>query len=84
MNAGFEDCTLLSSILDEYGDDFATALHEYSERRWENAYTICDLAMYNYTEVNILLTTNVETIYWVIKHCQNKTLLDFLLRNLLY
>lgn len=55
MNAGFEDCTLLSSIFDECGNDFATALHEYSERRWENAYTICDLAMYNYTEVTSIV-----------------------------
>lgn len=51
MNAGFEDCTLLSQILDKYDDDFTVALAEFSETRWENAHTICDLAMYNYIEV---------------------------------
>lgn len=51
MNAGFEDCTLLSQILDKNGDDFKATLAEFSETRWENAHTICDLAMYNYVEV---------------------------------
>lgn len=51
MNAGFEDCSLLSQILDKYDDDFKAALAEFSETRWENAHTICDLAMYNYIEV---------------------------------
>ncbi|KAJ6641160.1 Kynurenine 3-monooxygenase [Pseudolycoriella hygida] len=56
MNAGFEDCTLLSQILDKYGDDFKAALSEFSETRWENAHTICDLAMYNYIEMRDLVT----------------------------
>lgn len=51
MNAGFEDCTLLSQILDKYDDDFKAALAEFSETRWHDAHTICDLAMYNYIEV---------------------------------
>ena len=55
MNAGFEDCSLLSSILDQYGDDFGTVLSTFSESRWENAHTICDLAMYNYIEVRRLI-----------------------------
>lgn len=52
MNAGFEDCTLLSSIIDKYGANFTAILTEFSERRCENGHAICDLAMYNYLEVN--------------------------------
>lgn len=52
MNAGFEDCTILSEILNRNRNNFHLALKEFSETRWENAHAICDLAMYNYTEVN--------------------------------
>lgn len=51
MNAGFEDCLLLSQIVDRHGDDFAAILNEFSDERWDNAHAVCDLAMYNYTEV---------------------------------
>ncbi|KAG4067638.1 hypothetical protein HA402_005410 [Bradysia odoriphaga] len=63
MNAGFEDCTLLSQILDKNGDDFKATLAEFSETRWENAHTICDLAMYNYVEVR----KNYEKFIWNVK-----------------
>lgn len=59
MNAGFEDCTLLTQILDKHDDNFKAALLEFSETRWENAHAICDLAMYNYIEV---LNTNVTRL----------------------
>lgn len=52
MNAGFEDVSLLTSILKENGTDFDLALKRFTELRWENAHTICDLAMYNYIEVD--------------------------------
>lgn len=51
MNAGFEDCTILSELLNKHHDDFNAALNEFSETRWANAHAIADLAMYNYTEV---------------------------------
>lgn len=51
MNAGFEDCTLLSEFLDQYHNHFHMALKEFSESRWQDAQAICDLAMYNYVEV---------------------------------
>lgn len=51
MNAGFEDCTILSSLLTKHNNDFHRALKEFSDTRWENAHAICDLAMYNYIEV---------------------------------
>lgn len=51
MNAGFEDVSLLSSILKEHEYDFGQALKQFTEMRWENAHAICDMAMYNYIEV---------------------------------
>lgn len=54
MNAGFEDCFLLSQLLDRHHNHFHIALKEFSDTRWENAHAICDLAMYNYIEVFIL------------------------------
>lgn len=51
MNAGFEDCSILSSILDKHHNRFHVALKEFSDTRWQDAQAICDLAMYNYIEV---------------------------------
>lgn len=51
MNAGFEDCTILSQILDRHHNRFHVALKEFSDTRWQDAQAICDLAMYNYIEV---------------------------------
>lgn len=55
MNAGFEDVSLLSSILKEHENDFGQALKQFTEMRWENAHAICDMAMYNYIEVCLFL-----------------------------
>lgn len=52
MNAGFEDCTILSRILDQHHNHFHVALKEFSDSRWQDAQAICDLAMYNYVEVS--------------------------------
>lgn len=51
MNAGFEDCSILSELLSKHRQDFNAALNEFSATRWEDAHAISDLAMYNYTEV---------------------------------
>lgn len=55
MNAGFEDCTVFCRILDENKHNWELALPEYSARRWEDAHSICDLAMYNYLEMRDLV-----------------------------
>lgn len=57
MNAGFEDCTILSTILNKPGMTFDRALKEFSDTRWENAHAICDLAMYNNIEMRDLVRT---------------------------
>lgn len=66
MNAGFEDCTLLSQILDKHDDDFKAALMEFSDTRWENAHTICDLAMYNYIEVQTIVNKIKTLLHWYV------------------
>nr|XP_040219701.2 kynurenine 3-monooxygenase [Anopheles coluzzii] len=56
MNAGFEDCSVLTELFNQYGTDLARILPEFSEKRWEDAHAICDLAMYNYIEMRDLVT----------------------------
>lgn len=55
MNAGFEDCTVLSQIMNQPNMNVASILNEFSKVRWEDAHSICDLAMYNYTEMRDLV-----------------------------
>lgn len=57
MNAGFEDCSVLTELFNKYGNDVERILSEFSETRWEDAHSICDLAMYNYVEMRDLVTT---------------------------
>lgn len=62
MNAGFEDCTILTELFNEYGSDLDSILQEFSERRWENTHAIADLAMYNYVEMRDLVNKKCE--FW--------------------
>ncbi|KAK0419053.1 hypothetical protein QR680_013925 [Steinernema hermaphroditum] len=55
MNCGFEDCLVLSEILDQCKDDVALTLKTYSTQRCRDARTIIDLAMYNYQELKDLV-----------------------------
>ncbi|XP_001970577.3 kynurenine 3-monooxygenase [Drosophila erecta] len=53
MNAGMEDVTLLTDILaKQLPLDQTLAL--FTESRWQDAFAICDLAMYNYVEMRDL------------------------------
>lgn len=60
MNAGFEDCTILTQLFNEHGSDLNKILSEFSEIRWENAHAISDLAMYNYIEMRDLVNKKCE------------------------
>uniref|UniRef100_A0A0N5B8E4 Kynurenine 3-monooxygenase n=1 Tax=Strongyloides papillosus TaxID=174720 RepID=A0A0N5B8E4_STREA len=55
MNCGFEDCLVLSKILNEFEDNIPKALAEYSKTRVKDCHTINDLAMYNYNELKDLV-----------------------------
>ncbi|KAG5678634.1 hypothetical protein PVAND_008290 [Polypedilum vanderplanki] len=55
MNAGFEDCSILTELFNKYGSDLEKILTEFSETRWIDAHAVCDLAMYNYIEMRDLV-----------------------------
>ncbi|KAJ3665009.1 hypothetical protein Zmor_000530 [Zophobas morio] len=56
MNAGFEDCFILDDILYANKNDIGSSVEEFSKKRTEDAFAICDLAMYNYVEMRDLVT----------------------------
>ena len=51
MNCGFEDCLIFMELLERNGFNFSVASKEYSASRCGDTHAICDLAMYNYTEM---------------------------------
>jgi kynurenine 3-monooxygenase len=51
MNAGFEDCTILSALINEYKDDWATILKMYEEKRKPNGDAVAQLALLNFVEM---------------------------------
>ncbi len=51
MNAGFEDCTVLSALMDKYGNDWATILKQYDDMRKPNGDAVLDLALMNFIEM---------------------------------
>ncbi|KAF6207704.1 hypothetical protein GE061_016152 [Apolygus lucorum] len=55
MNAGFEDCSILDDLLHNHKYSTAEALEAFSRSRNPDAEAICDLAMYNYTEMRDLV-----------------------------
>jgi kynurenine 3-monooxygenase len=51
MNAGFEDCSVLSSLMDKHGDDWATILKTYYGKRKPNGDAVAQLALLNFVEM---------------------------------
>ncbi len=51
MNAGFEDCTILSSLIDKHGSDWDTILKQYEVKRKVNGDAVAKLALTNFTEM---------------------------------
>ena len=51
MNAAFEDVSVLSSLIDKHGTDWATVLAEFQAARKPNADAIADMALENYLEM---------------------------------
>ena len=52
MNAGFEDITALSDLLDEFPDDVETVFEKYQEIRKPNADAIAELSYRNFIEMS--------------------------------
>jgi kynurenine 3-monooxygenase len=55
MNCGFEDCSVLSELMDEHGDDWKTILPLFEALRKPNAEAIADLALNNFIEMRDLV-----------------------------
>ncbi len=51
MNAGFEDCTVLSGLMDKLGDDWGAILDKYADKRRPNGNAVANLALMNFTEM---------------------------------
>ncbi|MFN6379643.1 MAG: FAD-dependent oxidoreductase [Flavobacteriales bacterium] len=51
MNAGFEDCTVLSQLMDEFGSDWTGMFKEYTRLRKPAGDAILQLALRNYIEM---------------------------------
>jgi kynurenine 3-monooxygenase len=51
MNAGFEDCTVLNRLIDQYGDNWETILNEYQRLRKPNGDAVLELALMNFIEM---------------------------------
>jgi kynurenine 3-monooxygenase len=51
MNAGFEDCSILASLMDKHGDEWATILNEYDNSRKPNGDAVAELALNNFIEM---------------------------------
>lgn len=58
MNAGFEDLTVLDKILRNFPDR-SEAFAAYSKARCPDAYSICNLALYNYWEMSTAMTSRL-------------------------
>lgn len=51
MNCGFEDCSVLNSLIDKHEADWTAILHEYQQLRKPDADAIADLAINNFIEM---------------------------------
>lgn len=51
MNAGFEDCTILSDLIEKFGDDWQAILSEYERMRKPNGEAVAKLALHNFAEI---------------------------------
>lgn len=51
MNCGFEDCSVLNSLIDKHNENWATILTDYQTLRKPDGDAICDLALNNFVEM---------------------------------
>ena len=51
MNCGFEDCSVLNSLIERHGEDWITILSEYQQIRKPDGDAIAELALNNFIEM---------------------------------
>ncbi|MFN0174945.1 MAG: FAD-dependent oxidoreductase [Saprospiraceae bacterium] len=56
MNAGFEDCTILDSMLDEMGGDWSKTIPAFAQSRVKDGNAIAELAQRNFKEMRDLVS----------------------------
>lgn len=54
MNCGFEDCSVLDNLMNEYDNDWSKIAPAYTKARKKNGDAIADLALRNYIEMRDL------------------------------
>jgi len=77
MNAGFEDCLIFCSLLEQFDNDLHKAATKYSETRWKDSYAIVDLSLYNYME----MSTHVNSRIFLLRKYLDNILHAFLPRT---
>jgi kynurenine 3-monooxygenase len=55
MNAGFEDCSILNSMLDQYHDNWEKAITKFQQQRKPDTDAIAQLALDNFVEMRDLV-----------------------------
>jgi kynurenine 3-monooxygenase len=55
MNAGFEDCTILDAMHDEYGGEWSKMIPDFAKRRKPDGNAIAELALRNFIEMRDLV-----------------------------
>ncbi len=55
MNAGFEDCTILDSMYEEYEGDWSRMIPDFAQRRKPDGDAIANLALRNFVEMRDLV-----------------------------
>lgn len=55
MNCGFEDCTVLDQLMEEYGDNWQTIFNSFGHQRKPNSDAIAELALQNFIEMRDLV-----------------------------
>lgn len=55
MNSGFEDCTLLDELVDQYQDDWPEIIEHFNATRISDANAIAELALRNFIEMRDLV-----------------------------
>ena len=77
MNAGFEDCLIFCSLLEQFDNDLHKAATKYSETCWKDSYAIVDLSLYNYIE----MSTHVNSRIFLLRKYLDNILHAFLPRT---
>ncbi len=70
MNCGFEDCSVLNSLIDKHNENWEIILGEYQTLRKQDGDAICDLALNNFVEMRdkvadpqFLLQKKIEAVF---------------------